>query len=1677
MLPPHLVPAATLTWQGRGADANWSSQGNWEDGLLPAAGDSLIFDGAVRLATVNDRLPGTSIAGLTFGTPALSFSLSGSSIALAGPVSSESTCAQSIALGMSLAATQEFEVVSSRGVLTVSGSLSGAGGMTKAGSGLLVLSGSSSYGGVTTLSGGTVSIGSLSSGGIAGNLGQAGNAAANLVFDGGTLRFTGISSETNRNFTIVDGKSAAFDVTVNNTQVTFTGGAAASTGGLVKTGAGILTLGAQNLYTGDTVVNQGTLKLDFAKTGSPANNIVHADSRLVLGGYSTVQGSATTPLGMNDRYIGGATLEVVGINNGNSSQTFDGLLLRPGQATVRTVPTGTGGVLLNLGAITREAGSTVNFVRGGAQSATNTITTTTGNQGATGILGGWAVFNGSDFAANDGSGNIVAYTGYVDVAASGAVIANGTSSNVRLNSGVAGTNTLAAGVTNINTLLQNTAVSSTLDIGTGNTLRLGTQGGILVGATRGALTINGGRLTAGGDTYETAGEINLQNFSNLAGNALTISSVIANNNELTGAANSTGGGVVSVNITGFNNTNGNNTLVINGTNTYSGGTTINGGRVSAGNSAAFGTGAVTVINGGQAWLNTGGTWNNNFFLGGAGTSLIGDTPGALRITSGGTFTGSITLLADAGINFRQTGGAVFTGVISGAYNLTLTANGAPGGDVRLSNTGNNWTGNLIVDQKRLILGNSEVLSHGDGVGDLVLTDSASTILDLNGNNETINGLVGNGTSSTVENRASGTSATLAVGAGDASAAYGGTIRNNHGEVGATGIMAFTKTGSGIQVLSGMNTYTGVTNILEGTLQVSGSLNGTGAGTVSVASGATLALDGGTVNGEVNISDGAVLRGVSTTATIGTLNNGVFIDPGGAINFVNNVAGTLSVTGDFVLANASEGIDLAFDIGGAGGLGDAINLLTGTLLADPGELNMAILLNNIGSIADGQIYNLFTFGAGMGDDVGGFYIDPASNLGFYTATLNYTDTAVQVIISGTDTPVAAYWTGALGDAWNAQSGQTANWATTAAGTTNTEQLPGATTDVYFAANGAANLSNVLGQDFTIRSLNFLNGTGAVTVGGTHRLTLLAGGIVAQSGAGAARIEVAELEVGAAQTWLNESATPVVVTSWVLGSDALRTEGNFTLITDGTYTGVTTVASGTLRLEALNALGGGTSATVSAVQILAGATLDLFVPGDNQAFIFDSHISGAGTLNISSRGETRIASDLSGFVGVLQISAYSGPNGKLTVTAATGNSIHADAIIKVASNGAVYFQGGTVKADIEVAGPGNNEPFGALRLDGATVTGNITMMGDTRMGSNNSGTISGVISGDYDFTKGGGGTLILAGANTFSGETSVAGGVLDLHNSLALQNSTVTSAGFVFSSTVASRQFTFGGLSGVSSVVLANNATTPESVALTVGNNDEDTEYSGALSGAGSVDKVGDGIWTVTGANLHTGGTTVSEGVFMANNLAGSATGSGNVVVKNGATLGGFGTVGNGAAAQNITFEAGSLLSVGDPETATLGVGEILNLATSGSGVITLGGSLEFDIFANYGGTDNLDPGLGANDRLIITGETTVQLSGTLSVADLAGDSMDWLEGDEWQLIDWSAVITGGPPVYNGSFTLVDMPELSEEWIWVGRADASGYYITVAAIPEPGRMVLLLFAGATLCFRRRRTAVSPAGGLQG
>lgn len=191
---------------------------------------------------------------------------------------------------LTLAGTSNTVTVNNAAGAVINGVVGGSVGLTKAGSGMLTLSNAANtYTGQTILGAGVLSIGSVANGGVASGLGASGSAATNLLFNGGSLQYTGASSSTNRGFAIAAGQTATFDITQAASNLTLSGPVPATSGGLTKIGPGSLTLSGVATYTGTTNINSGT----FANTGTLSSGSMTNQGTFVALGSQTITGNFT----------------------------------------------------------------------------------------------------------------------------------------------------------------------------------------------------------------------------------------------------------------------------------------------------------------------------------------------------------------------------------------------------------------------------------------------------------------------------------------------------------------------------------------------------------------------------------------------------------------------------------------------------------------------------------------------------------------------------------------------------------------------------------------------------------------------------------------------------------------------------------------------------------------------------------------------------------------------------------------------------------------------------------------------------------------------------------------------------------------------------------------------------------------------------------------------------------------------------------------------------------------------------------------------------------------------------------------------------------------------------------------------------------------------------------------
>ena len=347
--------------------------------------------------------------------------------------------------------------------------------------------------------------------------------------------------------------------------------------------------------------------------------------------------------------------------------------------------------------------------------------------------------------------------------------------------------------------------------------------------------------------------------------------------------------------------------------------------------------------------------------------------------------------------------------------------------------------------------------------------------------------------------------------------------------------------------------------------------------------------------------------------------------------------------------------------------------------------------------------------------------------------------------------------------------------------------------------------------------------------------------------------------------------------------------------------------------------------------------------------------------------------------------------------------------LAPTGTLQFQGGTLTSDVDQATLAQDYTIdnngGTIDQAGhtATLTGAIA---DATAGTPGSLTVS---------NSGAGGSVILAGANTYSGQTTVdAGATLALAGAGTIAASSGVVANGVLDVSAAAGNAAVTTLSGNGGVVLGAN-----SLVLTAASGN----FAGAIAGNGGV-RVAAGSETLSGANLYTGVTQVDSGAALTLNGNGSVAASSGVL-NNGAltiassapaaiaSLAGSGTVDLAGQSLFFTKAADNFSGV---------IGGTGNLVVSG-GVQQLSGANTFAgaVGAIDGGTLQVasNASLGAAANAIVLGNGTLNTTGTTTMdRTLSLSGTGTVQTDAGTTLTSNGTTTGsGALVKTGAGTLV------------------------------------------------------------
>lgn len=376
------------------------------------------------------------------------------------------------------------------------------------------------------------------------------------------------------------------------------------------------------------------------------------------------------------------------------------------------------------------------------------------------------------------------------------------------------------------------------------------------------------------------------------------------------------------------------------------------------------------------------------------------------------------------------------------------------------------------------------------------------------------------------------------------------------------------------------------------------------------------------------------------------------------------------------------------------------------------------------------------------------------------------------------------------------------------------------------------------------------------------------------------------------------------------------------------------SGTGTME----FAGATSNSYAANTVVALGTLLLNKTGGALSIPANCQVFDVLKLGNASNQFAATANVLLLGTGVWDMNNFPATLHQLTFTATT--SIINPNTITLNSNGTALFLGvgSTMNVDQLVFSGG-----GSLTVTGAS--GSATLTGSNQL--NLSGNVTPIIvpSGtNLSITKviaNGGinkqnpGTLILSGANTYAGGTTVTAGVLQ-GDTTSLQGNITNNASLVFD------QSTTG-------------------------------TYSGAISGTGALTKQGSGTVILTGNNFYTGSTSLTAGTLVVN---GTLAGGGVMTTSPGTILKGTGTITKNLTIQgtlNAGNSIGTINLVGNQTIAT-GATLAVELSPTAADLTNITGSLTIQ----PGATMAIQPDFGTYTRQTYTVvHTTSGITGSFS----------------------------------------------------------------------------------------------------
>ncbi|MFN6046267.1 MAG: beta strand repeat-containing protein, partial [Verrucomicrobiota bacterium] len=579
----------------------------------------------------------------------------------------------------------------------------------------------------------------------------------------------------------------------------------------------------------------------------------------------------------------------------------------------------------------------------------------------------------------------------------------------------------------------------------------------------------------------------------------------------------------------------------------------------------------------------------------------------------------------------------------------------------------------------------------------------------------------------------------------------------------------SKNGTGVLGLSGSNSYDGTTTINGGTLTISNdNALGSTVGGTTIASGASLNLQGGITVGEALTHNGGTSGYLRNVSGNNTWNGNINI--GASNSRISSAAGLLTIGGNITMTSATifEG---AGNLSITGVVSGSNNLVMGANMAGVLTLSGSNTYNGstnvgAGTLSVSSMNNQNTSGV-FGNNNAQIYLGAASTNGTlqYTGSGVTTDRRIRIGNAVTDTGNAIVrndGSGALVFNWSGQFNQatgntTANRTLTLGGTnTDLNTITGAIVD-NTASTGLVGLIKADAGTWVLSGNNTYSGATVINQG-----TL-------QIGAGSTSGSISSSSaISNNATLVINRSNAIGISNAISGNGTLikRGAGTLTLSGSNSYTGLTDIQAGTISLGNST----GTIADTAAVQV-SGGTLDVANSDTVGAVTLSSGtISGVGTLTGASYSLTdagTVSATLAGNgaltksgSGTATLSGNNTYSGGTTLSAGRLQVAHSSSL----GNGTFILTNGAVSSSNSTAYTLAN----ALSINGdvvigdATNNGTLTFSGNADLGAatrsltiNSSVRLSGALT-NGGLTKNGTSTLTLSGDSNFAGATTVNAG---------------------------------------------------------------------------------------------------------------------------------------------------------------------------------------------------------------------------------------------------------------------------------------------------------------------------------